>query len=689
MDEQKIDAAPVKAARFVEQPEQGPRFLSAGGAELRIDGAHPLTSARQSEALPQRAVTSPSRSGSQALLDAAMFLQDMQERSAKLDDREAQFLQRLTEFEEDLRRFELRRNQQVEEIEKARLQLNADEATLLDRMKAAENLLRQVDADRLTIERERVDLERRRATIREDVLDELQLERQAIEADRLELVSELERAQELTRSLEEQNRIATAEAEHLIQSERERLWQSLIAEWEEKRRQFQSEHDQWLVASNAERLEIEREKAFYEAAIRNAEADFAAARETQAAELQLIREQHANALKVEREQHLAALLTERAEWEQQRSSQQAELLALREKQSASLQAEKDDWHRTYSIQHSELNSERSVLESRIRFQQEHLEKLRSELDHAQNEHRHERQLERQRLEESAQLLLRRMRQIDLYRAAVDEREKSLEREREILAKSRRAFNSTTDLDRLSLQAEKQAWEQERQIQQAELRRQQDLLTSHSENLESRRIRLDKLRAELEDTHRSTLEMRLAVEETWVELTQSAGQDEARQRVEQVRHALVGYYRQLHDGLVDQRREHLESQTKFERLRAEFLDERQKLTEWIAARDEELRIGEERLRIASAESSARDASWQAARDRWLHEKAEAEQVIRKLLVELGNQHRDPSGTAASLSTELPSLQVSDHLVLGTGNDVATNDSAASFHAVTQIILNEDR
>ena len=171
-------------------------------------------------------------------------------------------------------------------------------------------------------------------------------------------------------------------------------------------------------------------------------------------------------------------------------------------------------------------------------------------------------------------------------------------------------------------------------------RQQELYSSHADGLESRRIRLEKLRTELEDTHRSTLEMRLAVEEAWVELTQAAGQEAARQRVEQVRNTLVGYYRQLHEGIVEQRREHLESQTKFERLRAEFHDERQKLMEWISTRDQELRIGEERLRLSAADAATRDAAWQAARDRWMREKAEAEQVIRKLLAELGNQHRDP-------------------------------------------------
>ena len=73
-------------------------------------------------------------------------------------------------------------------------------------------------------------------------------------------------------------------------------------------------------------------------------------------------------------------------------------------------------------------------------------------------------------------------------------------------------------------------------------------------------------------------------------------------------------------------------------------------DWIAARDSELQISEERLKIASSDSSTRDAAWQAARDRWLMEKAEAEQVIRKLLGELGDKHRDAPLDPISWTTE---------------------------------------
>ncbi len=679
MDERKLDTtAPPRSHQFVEPASQDSKFLSVGHADFRIDGPHATASARPLEVVSGTAAITPNpvsplsppafraappgtRSTSTVLADAGLLLQQMLTQQTELADREASLERRLLEFEDEQQRALTLRMHHSTELEQSRQRIASAEAALSEQILATETLQRQVEADQLALERERVDLERRRATVREDVLVELRLERQTLDTDRLELSSAHERVRSLTESLEEQLRSATAQAEQLIQSERERLWQTLIDEWEARRSQFQLEYDQWHATSQAEKLEIEREKAFYEAAVRETETNFAATRDAQVAELQAARTRHLSLLESERQEqaeslaadrrlHLEMLSNEQHEWQQRRTVFEAEMLAVREREQAALSAQRDEWMVTFTTQRNELHSERSVLESRIRFQQEHLEKLRKDLELAQNEHRHRRQVECQHLEDSAQIQWRRMRQIDLYRVSIEEREKSLDRERDLLSKSRRALSSTSDLDRIGLHAEREAWSSERQIQLVELRRQQELLTSLSENLESRRIRLDRLRAELEDTHRSTLEMRLAVEETWVDLTQAIGPDESRHRVEQVRNALVGYYRQLHEGLVEQRREHLEAQTKFERLRAEFLDERQKLMDWIAARDSELQIAEERLKIASTDSSARDAAWQAARDHWLMEKAEAEQVIRKLLGELGDKHRAAPLDSISWSME---------------------------------------
>lgn len=623
MEERKFSAPPQRLGTSHEPTLLDSRSLSLNGAELRIDLPHaPLAG----DSAPTAA---PPRGNSQLLLDAMKLLEQTHLQDVDLAQRQAMLQEQQAAFEAEKRQYLAQRLADAAELEARREKLDADEIDLSQRLADVQAILPQIEAARLTLEKERDDVELQREALRGELLAEIQQDRDALAVSQQELASEFERARGLHALLEQKLKEATAEADQLVQSERQRLWQVLIAEWEQRRDQFQKEHDAWLETMQAEKLEIEREKNFYETAVQNAEADFAAARLAQATELDILREEQIAAINDERSQIIEQIQGDRTEWDQTYAQQQSDL-----------QAEQDEWTKTRSIQLSELQSERAVLESRIRFQQEHLEKLRFDLERSQNEHKRERQIERQRIEDDSRQVVRRMRQIDLYRASIDEREKSLERERDVLEKSRRAFSSNADLDRLNLQREQNAWQTERQIQQSELLRQQELYASHAENLESRRIRLEKLRSELEETHRSTLEMRLAVEEAWVELTQAAGQDTARQRVEQVREALVGHYRELHDGIVEQRRDHLESQTKFERLRAEFHDERQKLMEWISTRDQELQIGEERLRLAATDASMRDSAWQAARDRWMEEKAEAEQVIRKLLAELGNQHRDP-------------------------------------------------
>ena len=678
MEERKFDAPPQHSYASHSQPQsETSRTLSLNGSELRIDPPHvsntlsgPVSAASPATLPP---LSSTPRANSQLLLEAGRLLEQLQLQDADLSQRQSLLDEHVAAFEAEKRSFQDRRLADEGLLEERRQRLQADEAELAQRLTESQALLAQIDAARLAVQQERISVERQRTALRQELLHELEQDRHAIEADRRELAQEFERAQALTASLEEQLRSTTAEAESLIQGERERLWQTLILEWEDRRSQFQRDHDAWLVTVQAEKVEIEREKAFYEAAVRNAEADFAATRLAQEAELQALREEQIAALQAERNELRETIQAEKEEWERTLADQQLQLRAAHSEEAtvlqqerdrlveslesvrADLQAEQDEWNKTRTTQLAEIQGERAVLENRIRFQQEHLEKLRADLDRAQNEHRKDRQVDRQRMEDDSRQIIRRMRQIDMYRSSIDEREKSLEREREVLEKSRRAFSSSIDTDRLNLQREQIAWQAERQIQQSELLKQQELYSTHSESLESRRIRLEKLRTELEDTHRSTLEMRLAVEEAWVELTQSAGQEAARERVEQVRNTLVGYYRQLHEGLVEQRREHLESQTKFERLRAEFHDERQKLMEWISTRDQELRVGEERLRLAAADAANRDFAWHSARDRWMQEKAEAEQVIRKLLGELGNQHRDP---LMAMPSEIPMLAALD-------------------------------
>jgi hypothetical protein len=612
----------------------------------------------------------------------------LQSQQDALDERERGLRDRQAAFDAEKNSFIQQIAHELEQLERQKDEFQQSAAELAERQSLLESQARQIDTERDLIQLERVDLNQRAVTLRSEVLAEFESERSEFDRLKASLREEQDRVQLLKAWLQKRLDELAAENERTLQSEREKLWQSLTTEWEQRQTEFQQEKDAWITTRDLEKSEIEREKALFESTVNSANTEFLAAREALAIELSQLQQEHARLLEAEkqdweqtrqrqeseiavakeavdtqnieaREAQARALQTERNAWDEAWRTEEAELYAARESLKAELaaareahlerlRAERSEWEKklneektALANEHAEAMRERTLIENRIRFQQEHLEKSRAEFELAQNQHRYERQVERQRIEEAELLMVRRLRQIDLYRASIDEREKSLDREEELFQRTQKSLSSTVDLDRLNLQAEREAWQTERDIQQSEIRRQKEALSALSEGLESRRVRLDKLRAELEETHRATLEMRLAVEEAWAQLTQVAGQDDARQRVEQVRESLVGYYQQMHESFEEQRRDQFEALSKLERQRLEFAEERQKLTSWITARDEELKSGEDRLRVAETQAAASNANWMAARDRWLLEKAEAEKLIRRLLASNGELSRNQS------------------------------------------------
>jgi hypothetical protein len=262
-----------------------------------------------------------------------------------------------------------------------------------------------------------------------------------------------------------------------------------------------------------------------------------------------------------------------------------------------------------------------------------LTKVRHEFEITQNSFLQEKQTLRMRLEETALQCGLRMTQLQKFRHLLDEREQSLQREQETLDQARRGFQETQNRERLREQTALSSWEREREVDRAELRRQQDMLALHAENLEARRLRLDRLRSELEETHRKTLEMRLSVEEACAQFSQAAGPEAARLRIEEARRALSEHYRQAREALIQQRHELEQVQALFEQQRDAFRDERQTLTEWMAQRDEELRQREAKFREEREVFESREQAWWATRDVWQQEKQQAEAVIRDLLQQL--------------------------------------------------------
>jgi hypothetical protein len=261
-----------------------------------------------------------------------------------------------------------------------------------------------------------------------------------------------------------------------------------------------------------------------------------------------------------------------------------------------------------------------------------------EFEAAQDEFRREQQLARRRQEETDMLSLRRSRQLKQLRAMIEQRQESVERERNVLLRERKALEETLGRDKEQLAREREEWERERETLRSDLRRQQDMLSLHAENLESRRQRLDRLRVELEETNRKTLEQRVAVEEAQAQLTQSAGIDTARKRVDEARNLLVEFYRHTRDAWLQQRQELEQVYSRVQQQRDDFRDERRHLAEWVAEQEERLRTRERELLEQRGSLDIREESLRTASRRFTDERLEAEAIIRDLLHQLEESQR---------------------------------------------------
>ena len=460
--------------------------------------------------------------------------------------------------------------------------------------------------------------------------------------------------------LEDINRREQQLTQRLTQFEREerrfRLWANdFEAELTDRKAAFQQQE-----AALAQRLsDFEHQQRAYDAALdlltsdrqtldreraelrRQIQEELAAEKQALEAERLSLQQQQ---VKV---RELGDELLEQHQQQQLRVEQQ--LQQEREQLWTRLSGEQEEHRQQFEREKAEFLKERTLLENRLRFQQDHLEKTRADLERDRHHALCEQQAMRQQLEVAGIQGLNRKRQLDRYRQTLEELERALDREAGIQTRLKAALTSNAEQEQQQYRQERQAWEEERRQQQTELRRQQELLLTHTENLETRRLRLEALKREVEETSHSTMELRLAVEEVWAQLQQSLGLTITQERVDAARQIVASDYELWQARLWEQRRELHEAERYFEQQRLVFQAERRTLTDWIAARDEELiRKEQQHLQEANAQRQV-DAERHALQQRWLTERAEAEQVIRRLLHDLLDRTSELTDSAPPAQT----------------------------------------
>lgn len=583
-------------------PELSSRFVPlADGRVARFDTVDPIGSVVPTPEFD----TAPAPRHNEMLAHARKLVDDLGLRFSEIDRREQILADQLQQLEHERRELRLWKQEAEQELQSKEDLLRQRDATLAEQIASQQSVIEQLRAEH----------------------DELAKRREQLESDRIRLLAEVGSKVAAEREQLQQAIAAAGTDRQVLQAEFDRQRQQLDEAYRgklleldaAKSRLRQDVTEEVLtVELRAERESLIRERTEFD----DVRTQFFAQRDRERAELDHLREVHESAVTRVRHELLA-----------QRQQQLADLEVATRAEEAKLQEGQEAFARQREQQLTELRHERAVLENRLRFQQEHLAKARQEIEAAQNEFRRESQRARGQLEEGDAIIRLRQSQLDRVRALLEERERSVNREREMLFKSQRAFEQFTEHDRERIKLEREEWDHERGGQLADLRRQQDMLALHANNLEGRRERLDKLRAELEETHRTTLEMRMAIEEAWAQMTQACGVDVAQQRLDQAQQQLSGHYRGLRDSLIEQRHELDEMRQLFQTQRDEFRAEQQTLSEWAASQDRTLRTREGDLQTQAEQLDVRESAWRSASQRWINEKIEAEAVIRDLLQQL--------------------------------------------------------
>lgn len=236
-----------------------------------------------------------------------------------------------------------------------------------------------------------------------------------------------------------------------------------------------------------------------------------------------------------------------------------------------------------------------------------------------------------------QLRLRRS-QLDRYRELLVEREQSLSREEQLVARWQQEFEVEQQNDRERMNAQRQTLDRQHQELLEEQQSAQARLAREMEKLQDRNTRLENLRKELDQTSLRNLEDRLAAEEALAELIDRTGEVEGRQRVEEVRLVIAGQIREMHhsartSAADDTARMVALTQQQLEEEAARLKRDRETFLRRMSEREQELHDQESQLELKQREWQQRESQWRNTRDSWLKDRLEAEQIIRGLLDEL--------------------------------------------------------
>jgi hypothetical protein len=233
----------------------------------------------------------------------------------------------------------------------------------------------------------------------------------------------------------------------------------------------------------------------------------------------------------------------------------------------------------------------------------------------------------------------RKRQLDDAESRIAVAQADIKRIQEELLAERRAFHNEIVSARSQLAAERREAMSDLDVKRQTIQR-------RSEHVDRCRAALAEMHAELQAAQRETLEVRLATEELWVQLSGAAPPAAVTRSLGRIRTRLAEQNRHA-DADLAQRREELEGiRAQLSEQHTKLREGKRRLEQWAAGQREEIEQQASRLvsreqQLHSQESQLREVSLN-----WRNERLEYQQEIRRLRAEIAA--REEASLAAPCS-----------------------------------------
>ncbi len=166
--------------------------------------------------------------------------------------------------------------------------------------------------------------------------------------------------------------------------------------------------------------------------------------------------------------------------------------------------------------------------------------------------------------------------------------------------------------------------------ESELRRQQQAVEERTARLDARQRELDRLQVKLHRAQQETLEMRLATEEIWGQLSGVLPAAALTKSVGRLRNRLADQFRLAAEDLLEQREAIELSRARLEDQLARLVEQRTQLQQWLQRRQQELQMQAEGLAAKEQELVEQEMHLESLRGGWQAERARYQREIRHLL-----------------------------------------------------------